>query len=144
MSRLTRDGTAKPPSRDPILGYERGQGNIYFSLSADHDQDWQPYPVDPHSAISDDHTYIHIYWCVLILIGSIYCVRRVCGFIDVYVRCFLNLISVRCVNSITYYFLYCTLICQLHINSWCGKTEAHKKWSMVIYLKRQHPLLELP
>ena len=26
---------------------------------ADHEQDWQPYPVDPHSAICDDHTYIH-------------------------------------------------------------------------------------
>ena len=26
--------------------------------SADHEQDWQPYPVDPYSAICDDHTYI--------------------------------------------------------------------------------------
>ena len=24
------------------------------------EQDWQPYPVDPYSAICDDHTYIHI------------------------------------------------------------------------------------
>ena len=29
--------------------------------SADHEQDWQPYPVDPYSAICDDHTYIHTY-----------------------------------------------------------------------------------
>ena len=38
----------------------RGQGNIHtiFSCSADHEQDWQPYPVDPYSAICDDHTYI--------------------------------------------------------------------------------------
>ena len=37
---------------------ERGQGNITinFPCSADHDQDWQPYPVDPHSAICDDMT----------------------------------------------------------------------------------------
>ena len=52
MSRLTRDGTAEPVSRDQILRHERGQGNINFSCSsADHVQDWQPYPVDPYSAI---------------------------------------------------------------------------------------------
>ena len=49
MSRLTRDGTAEPVSRDQILRRERGQGNIHFSCSADHEQDWQPYPVDPNS-----------------------------------------------------------------------------------------------
>ena len=59
MSRLTRDGTAEPVSRDQILRHARGQGNIHFACSADHEQDWQPYPVDPYSAICDDHTYIH-------------------------------------------------------------------------------------
>ena len=59
MSRLTRDGTAELVSRDQILTHVRGQGNIYFPFSADHEQDWQPYPVDPYSAICDDHTYIH-------------------------------------------------------------------------------------
>ena len=58
MSRLTRDGTAEPVSRDQILRHARGQGNIHFPCSADHEQDWQPYPVDPYSAICDDHTYI--------------------------------------------------------------------------------------
>ena len=29
-----------------------------FSLSADHEQDWQPYPVDAQSAVSDDHTHL--------------------------------------------------------------------------------------
>ena len=57
MSRLTRDGTAEPVSRDRILRHVRGQGNIPF-CSADHEQDWQPYPVDRYSAICDDHTYI--------------------------------------------------------------------------------------
>ena len=47
MSRLTRDGTAEPVSRDQILRHERGQGNIDFPCSADHEQDWQPYPIDP-------------------------------------------------------------------------------------------------
>ena len=32
MSRLTRDGTAEPVSRDQILRRERGQGNIHFSV----------------------------------------------------------------------------------------------------------------
>ena len=49
MSRLTRDGTAEPVSRDQILRREQGKGNnIHFPCSADHEQDyWQPYPVDP-------------------------------------------------------------------------------------------------
>ena len=59
MSRLTRDGTAEPVSRDQILRHARGQGNIHFPCSADHEQDWQPYPVDPYSAICEDYTYIH-------------------------------------------------------------------------------------
>ena len=52
MSRLTRDGTAESVSGDQILRREQaGQGNINFPCSADHEQDWQPYPVDPYSAI---------------------------------------------------------------------------------------------
>ena len=58
MSRLTRDGTAEPVSRDQIFRHARGQGNVHFPCSADHEQDWQPYPVDPYSAKCDDHTYI--------------------------------------------------------------------------------------
>ena len=61
MSRLTRDGTAEPVSRDQILRHARGQGNVHLPCSADHEQDWQPYPVDPYFAICDDHTYIHTY-----------------------------------------------------------------------------------
>ena len=63
MSRLTRDGTAQPVSRDQILRHARGQGNINFPCSVDHEQDWQPYPVDPYSAIIYVmvlHTYIHL------------------------------------------------------------------------------------
>ena len=61
MNRLTRDGTAEPVSRDQILRHARGQRNVYFPCSADHEQDWQPYPVDPYSAICDDHTYIYCF-----------------------------------------------------------------------------------
>ena len=49
---------AEPVSRDQILRHARGQGNAHFPFSADHEQDWQPYPVDLYSAICDDHTYI--------------------------------------------------------------------------------------
>ena len=52
MSRLTGDVTAEPVSRDQILRHARGQGNIHFPCSADHEQDWQPYPVD--------HTLLHV------------------------------------------------------------------------------------
>ena len=34
ISRLTRDGTAEPVSRDEILRRERGQGIIHFPCSA--------------------------------------------------------------------------------------------------------------
>ena len=61
------DGTAEPVSRDQILRHARGQRNIHFRCSPDPEQDWQPYPVDPDSAICDDHKYIytHIHTWVL-------------------------------------------------------------------------------
>ena len=58
ISRLTRDETAEPVSRDQILRCERGQGTINFQSSADHEQGWQPYPVDPHSSYMCDHTRV--------------------------------------------------------------------------------------
>ena len=60
MSRLTRHGTPEPVSRDHILRRERGQGNVHFSCLDDHEQDWQPHPVDPHSCYMCDYTYIHM------------------------------------------------------------------------------------
>ena len=58
MSRLTWDGTAEPVSRGQTLRRERGQGNIKIPCSADHVQNWQPYPVDPYSCYMCDYTYI--------------------------------------------------------------------------------------
>ena len=37
---VTLDGTAEPVSRDQTLRRERGQGNINFPFSADHEQKW--------------------------------------------------------------------------------------------------------
>ena len=61
MSRLTRDGTTETVSRDQILRRERGLGNINSPCSADHEQDWQPCPVDPYSAV-------HIVCCVCVCV----------------------------------------------------------------------------
>ena len=59
MIRLTRDGTAEPVARDQILRRERGRGKyIHFSCSTDHEQDWQPYPVDSCSCYMCDHAYM--------------------------------------------------------------------------------------
>ena len=77
MSRLTRDGTAEPVSRDQILRHARGQGKVHFPCSADHEQDWQPYPVDPYSAICDDHTYIHTYSLGIFIFIFYFLVRKI-------------------------------------------------------------------
>ena len=60
MSRLTRDGTAEPVSRDQILRHARGQGNIIFPVQLTTSRIGN-YPVDLYSAVCDDHTYIHTY-----------------------------------------------------------------------------------
>ena len=61
MSRLTRDETAEPVSRDQIHRRGRGQGNIYFPCPADDEQDEQPYPVILTLAVCMTiRTYIYI------------------------------------------------------------------------------------
>ena len=68
INRLTRKGrTVEPVSRGQIRRRERGQGNEQFPCSADHEQDWQPYPVDPYTLdVCGDHAYIHTVEKVLI------------------------------------------------------------------------------
>ena len=53
---LTRQYVIESPTSDDDYA-STGQGNIIFLCSADHEQDWQPNPVDPYSAICNDHTY---------------------------------------------------------------------------------------
>ena len=74
MSGLKRDGTTEPVSRDQILRRERGQGNIHFACSADHEQDWQPYPVDPYCGkclpyINTCMKWNRLFGSVLLLVG---------------------------------------------------------------------------
>ena len=40
---------------------QMGSKKYNFPCSADDEQDWQPYPVDPYSGIYEDRTYIHTY-----------------------------------------------------------------------------------
>ena len=42
----------------PDIRRERGQGKINFPCSADDEHDWQPYPIDLCSTVSNDHTYL--------------------------------------------------------------------------------------
>ena len=53
MSRLRRDRTDEPVARDQIFRHVREQGEKYFPCSAEHD--WEHYPVDPYSAITNGH-----------------------------------------------------------------------------------------
>ena len=61
---MARDGMAEPASRGQILRRKR---EFHVSCSADHEQGWQPYPVDPCSAISNDHAYIYIYRYLMVM-----------------------------------------------------------------------------
>ena len=61
MSRLMRDETAEPVSRDQFLRRERGQGIIHFPCSAaDHEQGWQPCPV---AMVIHLNIALHTYRC---------------------------------------------------------------------------------
>ena len=63
MRRLTRDGIAQSVARDEILRRGRAEEKNRLLCSANHEQDWQPSPVDLSSAkMMTTHTYIqHTY-----------------------------------------------------------------------------------
>ena len=44
------------PSRETKFSGTLGDRECYFLCSAEHEQDWQPYPVDLYSAMCDDYT----------------------------------------------------------------------------------------
>ena len=55
-----RDG-GRPSRETKFSGANGDKGKNIFPSLADHEQDWQPcLRVDWYSAISDEHTYIHI------------------------------------------------------------------------------------
>ena len=58
MSRLTRDGTAEPVSRDQVLRHARRQGNIIFPVQLTTRRIGNRTRLI-HTLLCDDHTYIH-------------------------------------------------------------------------------------
>ena len=79
MSRLTRDGTAESVSRDKILRHTRGQENIGFPCLSDHEQGWQPYPVDPYFCYMCDHTLLYgTYLPVALVVFVFHTISYIC------------------------------------------------------------------
>ena len=61
MSRADARRDCRTRPARPNLRRESGQGNIHFPCSADHEQDWQPYPVDQNSC------YVYVVWPYIII-----------------------------------------------------------------------------
>ena len=58
MSVSTRFSMISGESSTKISGANEDSEIFFCPCSADHEEDWQPYPVDPYSAIiCDEHTY---------------------------------------------------------------------------------------
>ena len=55
-------GRPNLPRGTKFSGANGDRENVHFHSSADQEQDWQPRPVDPNSAISDGNVYIHTYY----------------------------------------------------------------------------------
>ena len=57
---FSRNRRRRPHSSDTLCiahVNNRDRKYINFSCSDDHEQDWQPYPLDPYSSMCDDHTH---------------------------------------------------------------------------------------
>ena len=123
---MARDGTAEPVSRDQILRHARGQGNINFPCSAYHEQDWQPYPVDPYSAICNDHTYARY----------LYTVRRIQVTVQRRTRVLMLFVSAAMFAlsvcfALLFRWLLCSTLSDLII---LENAEPLSTWNSVIYL----------
>ena len=72
-------GLPKPSSETKFSGTnERRQGNINFPCSADHEQDWQPYPVDHNPlAITCVTILTYMYVCMVTHIARGVWINRV-------------------------------------------------------------------
>ena len=69
MSRLTRDGTAEPVSRDQILRHARGQGNIIFPVQLTTSRIGNlTQLIHTLLYVMTIHTYIHTYICVCVCV----------------------------------------------------------------------------
>ena len=85
MSRLTRDGTAEPVSRDQILRHGRGQGNIIFSVQLTTSRIGNlTRLIHTLLYVMTIHTYIHTYMYTYIVLSRVpstpACYRGTLGF----------------------------------------------------------------
>ena len=71
VSRLTRDGTAEPVSRDQIFRHARGQGNIIFPVQLTTSRIGNLTRLIHTLAICDDHTYIHTYPVIYVVANPV-------------------------------------------------------------------------
>ena len=75
-----RDGQSV--SRDQILRREQGQEKYNFPCSAEHKQDWQPYPVDPYSPGLADQQWVTIirgFWRHAATVPAFVKIEAICG-----------------------------------------------------------------
>ena len=70
---IGRNPVSNPSRGTKFSGAYGDRGIFIFPSSADHEQDWQPYPVAPYSAKCDDHTYIHAYSHMCFLLCFSFC-----------------------------------------------------------------------
>ena len=74
MSRLTRDGTAEPVSRDQILRHARGHGNIIFPVQLTTGRIGNlTRLIHTLLYVMTIHTYIHKHPCIGIYVGYFVC-----------------------------------------------------------------------
>ena len=60
-SGLTLDGRPNPSHVTKFSGANGEREQFIFPCLADHEQDWQPYAVDPYFAERSDQTYYGLY-----------------------------------------------------------------------------------
>ena len=109
MSRLTRDGTAEPVSRDRISDTNADREIFDFSCSADHEQDWQPYPVDPYSCYMCDHTYCCVHRSRAMRILLIYSTQISTCTAESYIQLHSDWLQVQRYNICTVWYI-CTFV----------------------------------
>ena len=93
----------------PNFRHERGQGNIHVSCSADHVQDWQPYPIDPYSCYMCDHTYCCTHRSRAMRILLIYSTKVSKYTAESYIQLFSDWLQVQRYNICTVYGIYVLL-----------------------------------
>ena len=114
MSRLTRDGTAEPVSRDQILRHARGQGNIIFPVQLTTNRIGNlTRLIHTLLYVMTIHTYIHTYTLELFSKDSLE--KYDCYFLFIFIE-----------NS---HIFFCPLLFVVKLNG-LGRTELSKNYKI--------------